>query len=149
MVNLILRQPLRIKGYIGNNLVLSRSFSSDRTRDRLWLQADDKELAGNGSDATRLAFGVVDKFGAPRPFADGEVHMQIQGPGTIVGDNPFQLADSGGVGAVWIQAAARGALLPSFRVTRIGYLPILSPENRTIRKACRSRRSNVLRSLPC
>ena len=109
MVNLILRQPLRMKGYIGNNLVLSRSFSSDRTRDRLWLQADDKELAGNGSDATRLAFGVVDKFGALRPFADGEVHMQIQGPGTIVGDNPFQLADSGGVGAVWIQAAARGA----------------------------------------
>ena len=103
------KPELRIDGYVGDNLVVSRSFSSDRTTDRLWLQADDKELVGNGSDATRLAFGVIDKFGAPRPYADGEVRMRISGPGTIVGDNPFQLADSGGAGAVWIRAAARGA----------------------------------------
>lgn len=103
------KPELRIDGYVGEKLALSRSFSSDRTSDRLWLQADDKELVGDGSDATRLAFGVVDKFGAPRPYAGGEVRMQISGPGTIVGDNPFQLADSGGAGAVWIRAAARGA----------------------------------------
>ncbi|MHB1857472.1 MAG: glycoside hydrolase family 2 protein, partial [Acidobacteriaceae bacterium] len=75
------KPELRIDGYVGDNLVVSRSFSSDRTTDRLWLQADDKELVGNGSDATRLAFGVVDKFGAPRPYADGEVRMRISGPG--------------------------------------------------------------------
>lgn len=94
---------LRIHGYFGDSRVLSRSFSADHSGDRLWLHADDRELEGNGSDATRLAFGAVDKFGAPRPFVEGEVLLEIEGPGVIVGDNPFQLTDSGGVGAVLIR----------------------------------------------
>lgn len=100
---------LRIHGYVGDNLALSRSFSSDTAKDRLWMQADDKELIADGSDATRLAFGVVDEFGSPRAFADGEVQLQIDGPGTVVGDNPFSLTGSGGVGAVWIRAAELGS----------------------------------------
>lgn len=98
------KPELRIDGYIGSALVLSRSFSADSSADQLSLQADDIELHGDGSDATRLAFGAVDKFGAPRPFVEGEVSFEIEGPGVIVGDNPFQLADSGGVGAVWIKS---------------------------------------------
>ncbi|MGH9581867.1 MAG: glycoside hydrolase family 2 TIM barrel-domain containing protein, partial [Bryobacteraceae bacterium] len=93
---------LRIDGYIGNRLALSRSFSADKTKDRLSLRADDSELTGDGSDATRLVFRIVDKFGSPRLFADGTVALAIEGPGKIIGDNPFQLADSGGAGAVWI-----------------------------------------------
>ena len=95
---------LRIDGYIGKDLALSRSFSSDAARDRLALEADDRELIGDGSDATRLVFRVVDKFGANRAFAGGSVTLQIAGPGIIVGDNPFSLAESGGVGAVWIKS---------------------------------------------
>jgi hypothetical protein len=34
----------------------------------------------------------------------GEVRFSVNGPGVIVGGNPFQLAASGGVGAVWIKA---------------------------------------------
>ncbi len=97
------KPELLIQGYVGNNRVLSRSFSSDPGKDRLWLELDDKELLADGSDATRLTFGVVDRYGAPRPFAEGEVNFHIQGPGMIVGDNPFELADSGGVGALWIK----------------------------------------------
>ena len=103
------KPELRIDGYVGANLVLSRSFSSDSAKDRLWLQADDKELVGDGSDATRLAFAVVDKFGAPRAFAGGAVRFEIQGPGEIVGDNPFQLTNSGGAGAIWIKAVPGGS----------------------------------------
>jgi len=40
-----------------------------------------------------------------RPFAAGEISFTVTGPGVIVGDNPFRLADSGGVGAVWIKTA--------------------------------------------
>jgi len=97
------KAELRIDGYVGGSLALSRSFSADSSTDSLWLHADDMELQGDGSDATRLAFGAVDKFGASRPFAEGEVLFKIEGPGVIVGDNPFQLADSGGVGAVWVK----------------------------------------------
>ena len=103
------KPELRIDGYVGRHLVLSRSFSADTSVDRLFLKADDMELLGDGSDATRLMFQITDKFGAPRPFVRGEVAFQIQGPGAIVGDNPFQLEDSGGSGAVWIKTAPGGA----------------------------------------
>ena len=101
---------LRIDGYVGDPLALSRSFSSDLKADALLLAADDAELLGDGADATRLVFKVVDKYGAERAFAGGEIVFEITGPGVIVGDNPFTLMDdSGGVGAVWIKSVPNGA----------------------------------------
>lgn len=94
---------LRIDGYIGSTRSLSRSFSSDKTTDQLWLYADDAEIHADGTDATRVAFAVVDRFGTPRAYAKGEVRLQLTGPGVIVGDNPFSLDDSGGVGAIWVK----------------------------------------------
>lgn len=101
------RKPeLRIDGYVGSALLLSRSFSADRSTDQLLLRADDAELVADGSDATRLVFQAVDKFGAPRPFVNGKVKLTLSGSGVIVGDNPFDLGESGGAGAVWIRSAA-------------------------------------------
>ncbi|HEY6991057.1 MAG TPA: glycoside hydrolase family 2 TIM barrel-domain containing protein [Bryobacteraceae bacterium] len=117
------RKPeLRIDGYSGGTLVLSRSFSADPASDRLLLQADDSEIRNDGSDATRLVFRVVDKFGAPRLFAGGSVTFAVQGPGVIVGDNPFDLAASGGVGAVWIKAkpGSRGPIRISAQHSSLG-----------------------------
>lgn len=99
---------LRIDGYVGGKLALSRSFSADPAQDQFLLQADDAELVGDGADATRLVFKVVDKFGADRAFGGGEVTMTVQGPATLVGDNPFALAPSGGVGAVWVRTQPKG-----------------------------------------
>jgi beta-galactosidase len=95
---------LRIDGYVGNRLVLTRSFSSDTAQDRFHLAVDDAELTCDGSDATRLVFKVVDKYGAERAFGGGQVEFELVGPGELVGDNPFALADSGGVGAVWVRS---------------------------------------------
>jgi beta-galactosidase len=103
------KPELRIDGYIRDRLALSKSFSSDAAEDALFLAADDRRLLGDGVDATRLVFKIVDKFGAERAFADGEVTLEISGPGTIVGDNPFALTDSGGVGAVWIKTIPNGS----------------------------------------
>jgi beta-galactosidase len=94
---------LRIDGYIGKKLVLSRTFSSNRQQDQFLLVADDHQLIGSGSDATRIVFRVTDKFGAPRAFAGGVVSFEVTGPGIIVGDNPFNLEESGGAGAVWLK----------------------------------------------
>ncbi|HEX7958943.1 MAG TPA: glycoside hydrolase family 2 TIM barrel-domain containing protein [Terriglobales bacterium] len=99
---------LRIDGYVGDRQVLSRSFSSDPSADQFFLVVDDGELVGDGADATRVVFKVVDKYGAERAFANGEVRFEIDGPGIIVGDNPFSLADSGGVGAIWIRTIPNG-----------------------------------------
>jgi beta-galactosidase len=94
---------LRIDGFVRDRLVLSRSFSSDPSQDQFSAEADDSNLIGDGVDATRVVFKVTDKFGAPRALAGGDVAFEISGPATIVGDNPFALADSGGIGAIWIR----------------------------------------------
>ena len=67
------------------------------------MHADDAKLANDGADSTRLAFAVVDRFGAPRAFAGGDVALDLDGPGVIVGDNPFALEANGGAGAVYIR----------------------------------------------
>jgi len=79
-------------------------------------------LIGDGSDATRLAFRVVDRFGAERAFGEGEVAFEITGPGEIVGDNPFALAPTGGVGAVWIKTAPNrsGPITVTARQSKLG-----------------------------
>jgi beta-galactosidase len=100
---------LRIDGIVGGRMVLSRSFSSDPSQDQFVVRADDAELIGDGSDATRLEFKVADKFGAERAYGEGDVTFEVNGPGEIVGDNPFALTPAGGVGAVWIRTATGGS----------------------------------------
>jgi beta-galactosidase len=98
------RDPtLRIDGYVNNQLILSRRFSADRSEDKLLLHADDLVLDADGADATRLTFGVTDNFGNPRLHAGGSLSLVVHGPGAIVGDNPFRLEESGGMGAVWLR----------------------------------------------
>jgi beta-galactosidase len=99
---------LRIDGYVDGKLALTRSFSSDASQDQFLLHADDAQLIGDGADATRLVFQVADRFGAPRPFAGAEVHFEISGPGTLVGDNPFNLTAS----AEWALSGSRRARAP-------------------------------------
>lgn len=95
---------LRIDGYVAGKLVLSRKFSSDASNDQFVFTADDAVIVADGADATRLIVRVNDAFGAPRLHGGGDVKFEITGPGVLVGDNPFSLADSGGVGAVWMKA---------------------------------------------
>lgn len=97
---------LRIDGYLGTTMVLSRSFSSDPSTDVLSVVADDLVLTGDGTDATRVVFRAVDKYGAPRPYVTGQVTLTVGGPGALVGDNPFAFSDAGGVGAVWVRTLA-------------------------------------------
>ncbi|MCI2419391.1 beta-galactosidase [Saccharopolyspora sp. K220] len=98
---------LRIDGWIGGAVALSRSFSSDRTLDRLAVVADDAELTANGADATRVVAAVVDRYGNRRGFAGGTVSWFVTGQGVLVGDNPLNLDDNGGTGAVWLRTRPR------------------------------------------
>lgn len=94
---------LRIDGYTGGRLAISRSFSSDRARDQLLLRADHARLRADGCDATRVMFQAADRYCAPRAFSGGAVTLAVSGPGFIVGENPFNLGENGGAGAVWIR----------------------------------------------
>ncbi|MEP6635643.1 MAG: glycoside hydrolase family 2 TIM barrel-domain containing protein, partial [Acidobacteriota bacterium] len=92
---------LRIEGYIGGEKVITRTLSGNGADRQFHVEPDDWELIGDGIDATRVVMRVTDEYGSPRPFATGAVVLTIEGPGEIIGENPFSLA--GGVGAVWIK----------------------------------------------
>ena len=103
------RPDLRIDGYLGPDLIASRLLASDPSFDRLLLVFDDAEIEGDGVDATRLVFRVVDRYGAPRPYVTGQLVLDVEGPAVLVGDNPFDLAATGGVGAAWIRSVPGSA----------------------------------------
>ena len=66
------------------------------------LVPDDTKLFADGADTTRVVLRVTDEFGAIRPFANDAIKFSLEGPGEIIGDNPFALI--GGTGAIWIRA---------------------------------------------
>jgi len=85
-------------------LVLSKKYSSEPADDKFEVTPDDTTLIGDGADATRLVFRVLDKYGQPRAYGGGIVKFSLVGPGILVGDNPFDLSLSGGAAAVWIKS---------------------------------------------
>ena len=97
---------LRIEGYVGDEKVIERTFSSDRSADELAVTADDDRIAADGIDATRVVFRVVDKYGNPRPYVRGDVTLALDGPGELIGESPFAFEANGGVGAVWLRGRA-------------------------------------------
>lgn len=94
---------LRVDGYLGDDLLSSRRFCSDRNRDLLRLTVDDPELVADGSDATRAEFSAVDAFGANRLSATGEVAVSLAGPAMLVGPTSTDLGKTGGAAAVWLR----------------------------------------------
>jgi beta-galactosidase len=100
---------LRLDGYIDGQMVISRQMAADGVDRHLHVEPDDRALSGDGSDATRVVLRVIDAFGAPRPFATGAILLAIDGPGEIVGENPFALV--GGVGAVWVKTKEAAGII--------------------------------------
>lgn len=100
---------LRIDGFVGLRQVLTRSFSADPSKDRFLATSDDAEILGDGIDATRIVFRIVDAYGAPRLQGSGEVTIDVTGPGELVGDSTFSLTESGGAGAVWVKSKSRAS----------------------------------------
>lgn len=110
---------LKIEGYIGGKLVVTKIMSGKGVDQRLLVEPDDRELIGDGIDATRLVMKVTDEYGAVRPFANAAIILSLTGPGEIIGENPFSL--SGGVGAVWIKTKqAAGVIKVTARHQELG-----------------------------
>ncbi len=92
---------LQIDGYIKGNQVISRKFSGRGLDSQLLVEPDDRQLIGDGRDVTRVVLRVADEHGNTQQFGSGSVVLSIEGPGEIVGENPFGLV--GGAGAVWVR----------------------------------------------
>jgi beta-galactosidase len=100
---------LRIDGYIGGKVVISKSYSGKGVDAKLLVEPDDINLLGDGSDVTRVLLRVTDEFGNTQQFASGAVTLTIDGPGEIIGENPFGLV--GGAGAIWIKTKAEAGVI--------------------------------------
>ncbi|HEV2375465.1 MAG TPA: glycoside hydrolase family 2 TIM barrel-domain containing protein [Streptosporangiaceae bacterium] len=120
---------LRIDGYLGGVKVASRRFSSDPSADWLLLAADDAELVGDGTDATRVVFRAVDAYGEPRPYVGAQVRLSVHGPALLIGDNPFDFAEAGGTGAAWVRTLPSSAGSVTVRASH----PVLGPATVMIR----------------
>jgi beta-galactosidase len=92
---------LRIEGYIGGKKVITKNYSGKGADAQLLLEPDDVQLVGDGIDVTRVLLRVTDEYGNTQQFASGAVTLSVDGPGEIIGENPFGLV--GGAGAVWIR----------------------------------------------
>jgi beta-galactosidase len=92
---------LRIEGYIGGKKVITKNYSGNGKDAQLLVEPDDLELKGDGIDVTRVLLRVADEFGNTQQFASGALVLTIDGPGEIIGENPFGLV--GGAGAIWVK----------------------------------------------
>jgi beta-galactosidase len=93
---------MRIDGYINGAKVISKTLPGNDYDRELHVEPDDTELIGDGSDATRVVLRVTNEHKGARPFSTGAILLRLEGPGEIIGENPFSLA--GGVGAIWIRS---------------------------------------------
>ncbi len=115
---------LKIEGYIGGQLVKTLTLSGTGKDTDLKVLPDDRDLWGDGRDATRVVLLVTDEYGNIRPFATGAISLTLTGPGELIGENPFAVA--GGAGAVWVRA---GQSAGTIRLTaKHPYLPERSVE---------------------
>jgi beta-galactosidase len=115
---------LRLVGLIDGQPVAEQRIAADGMPAQLVLEADDHELDADGADMTRLVIKVTDKYGNRLPYAITVVSVQLEGAGTLIGDNPFPLV--GGQGALYVRTAdlpgtitvtARAPRLPSAEIT--------------------------------
>ena len=81
------------------------------------VEPDDAELVGDGIDATRVVLRVTNEHGGDRPFSTGAIALRLDGPGEIVGENPFALA--AGVGAVWVRSKEAAGHDPAARAPSV------------------------------
>jgi beta-galactosidase len=110
---------LRAEGYIGDKLAITKTLSGRGVGRKFLLLPDDQELVADGTDTTRVVVRVTDEFGAVRTYANDPIAFKLEGPGTLVGENPFSLI--GGTGAIWIRAKEEtGVVRLSAKHPRLG-----------------------------
>lgn len=93
---------LRVVGSIGGKPVIEQRMRADSLPQTLIIQPDDTELHADGADMTRLVFKVVDSYGNRLVHADSIVTFTLEGPGELIGENPFALI--GGQAALYVKA---------------------------------------------
>ncbi|HEX3309488.1 MAG TPA: glycoside hydrolase family 2 TIM barrel-domain containing protein [Streptosporangiaceae bacterium] len=97
---------LLIRGFVAGQPVAELRMSAHPGGDALAMAVDDATISADGSDATRVVFRAIDALGNQRRYGSGQVALTLSGPAILLGDNPFEFGQYGGLGAVWIRSLA-------------------------------------------
>jgi len=93
---------LQVIGYIKGEQVAEQWVAVDGQPEQLQLSVDDAALDADGRDMTRVVVRLVDRYHNPLPYLATVVSFDIEGPGELIGTNPFPLI--GGQCALWLKA---------------------------------------------
>jgi len=93
---------LRIVGYRNGQAVSEVLHDSSGLPSALVLTPADTELRADGADMTWLWFKIVDRYGNRLPYATQVVSFELEGPGELIGENPFALV--GGQAGLLVKA---------------------------------------------
>ena len=101
----------------GNPAGAPVQMSADTTQDRVALAVGDGAIDGDGSDATRFTFRVVDRYGNQRHGATGTAAVALSGPATLECDPTFDFGANGGVAGGFVRSQAGGSGQATVTVT--------------------------------
>jgi beta-galactosidase len=96
------KDVLRIEGFVAGKQVVEKRFSHLGIDREFEVRPDDSSLRADGGDCTRVVLRVTDEFGNQMRYSTAAIRFSIDGPGEVIGDNPFSLV--GGCGAIWVRA---------------------------------------------
>jgi beta-galactosidase len=102
-------QDLRVVGYVNGQPAAEQMIEADSVPKQLILRADDDRLQADGADMTRLVFLITDRYGNRLPYSFAIVHFEIEGPGELIGENPFPLV--GGQAALYVKATKQSGVV--------------------------------------
>ncbi len=102
-------QELRVVGYKDGQPVVEQRIEADSLPKQLILRPDDAQIDADGADMTRLVVMITDKYGNRLPYAFNAIDFEIEGPGELIGDNPFVLV--GGQGALYVKATKQAGVV--------------------------------------
>ena len=92
---------LRVVGYINGEAVAERRIAGDGQPSRLELTVDDDNLMADSADMTRIVVRLVDQYGNRLPYVNRVLTFSLEGPGILIGENPFALI--GGQAALYVR----------------------------------------------
>lgn len=118
-----------IKGYVKDTCVIEYPMSKAPVPSKLSVVADDLELRTGAKDVTRVIVSILDQFGNVLPFADTDIHVQLDPIsrqfGRIQGPDRFSL--KGGSFGFYVESyglSGEGAI--SLTVRASGFEEVLS-----------------------
>lgn len=93
---------LLLVGYRDDQPVIEQQIALDGVPQNLLLETAHNELKADGADMTWVWFRVVDAYGNRLPFSNTVITLEIEGPGELIGTNPFPLI--GGQAGMFVKA---------------------------------------------